>query len=109
MVPTKDIGTLPSVPESEASEGIKPGQQAGQNRTSAPTKKLGTPSVVPQSKKIARTKEEEDVEKGVRSGAIYTLAPSSAPPPYPILSGDMDLEEDPQMAEAIPVDAKETV
>ena len=68
--------------------------------------------MVPQPKKIARTKEEEDVEKGVRSGAIYTSAPSCAPPPYPIVSGDMDLEDYPKMVEAIYaviVDAKETV
>ena len=85
---------------------------SGQNKTLAPTKKPGTPAVVPQPKKITRTKEEEDMEKGVRSGAIYTSAPSSAPPPYPIVSGDMDLEDDPKMVEAIYaviVDAKETV
>ena len=50
--------------------------------------------------KIARTKEEEDVEKGVRAGAIYTSAPSSAPPPYPTVLGDLDPEDDPRMAEA---------
>ena len=52
------------------------------------------------------------MEKGARSGAIYASAPSSAPPPYPVVSGDMDLEDDPKMAEAIYsviVDAKETV
>ena len=77
----------------------------------APTKKPGTPAVVPQPKKITWTKEEEE-EGGVRSGAIYTSAPSSAPPPYPVLPGDLDLEDDPHMADAIYaviVDAKETV
>ena len=80
-----------------------------------PTRKTGTPSLVPQSKncnKIARTKEEEDVDKGVRVGAIYTSAPSSAPPPYPTVLGDLDPENDSQVAEIIYsliVDAKETV
>ena len=59
LVPTKDNGTLPSVLQSGVS---------GQNRTIVPTKKIGTPAVVPQSKKIARTKEEDDVEIGVRAG-----------------------------------------
>ena len=76
LVPIKDKRTPSSVLQSGVS---------GQNKTLAPTKKPGTPAVVPQPKKITRTKEEEDVEKGVRSGAIYTSAPSSAPPPYPVL------------------------
>ena len=110
-----DIGTLPSVPQSGATEGTKLGPQIGQNRTLVPTRKTGTPSLVPQSKncnKIARTKEEEDVEKGSRAGAIYTSAPSSAPRPYPTVLGDLDLEDDPRVAEAIYsviVDTKETV
>ena len=52
------------------------------------------------------------MEKGVRSGAIYTLAPSTAPLPYPVLPGDLDLEGDPHLVDAIYaviVDAKETV
>ena len=71
--------------------------------------------MVPESKncnKIARTKEEEDVEKGSRARAIYTSAPSSAPPPYPTVLGDLDPEDDPRVAKAIYsviVGAKETV
>ena len=67
--------------------------------------------MVPQPKKITWTKEEEE-EGGVRSGAIYTSAPSSAPPPYPVLPGDLDIEDDPHLVDAIYaviVNAKETV
>ena len=83
---------------------------SGQNKNLAPTKKPGTPAVVPQPKKITWTKEEE--EGGVRSGATHTPAPSSAPPPYPVLPGELDIEDDPHLMDAIYavlVNAKRTV
>ena len=67
--------------------------------------------MVPQPKKITWTKEEEE-EGGVRSGATHTPAPSSAPPPYPVLPGELDIENDPALMDAIYaviVNAKGTV
>ena len=86
-----------------SSSNINPGLQTRLNQTLVriEAKKPGTPAVVPQPKKITRTKEEEDVEKGVRSSDIYKLAPSSAPPPYPVLPGEQDIEDDPALMDAI--------
>ena len=67
--------------------------------------------MVPQPKKITWTKEEEE-EGGVRSGATHEPAPSSAPPPYPEIPGELDIENDPALMDAIYaviVNAKGTV
>ena len=62
--------------------------------------------------KVTRTKEEVVVKKESRAGAIYTSTPSTAPPPYPALPGELDPEDDTRVKEALYSvigDAMETV
>ena len=99
--------------QSGSSSNINPGSKARLNQTLVriEAKKPGTLAVVPQPKKITWTKEEEG-EGGVRSGVTHTPAPSSAPPLYPVLPGELDIEDDPALMDAIYaviVNAKGTV
>ena len=81
---------------------MNPGLRARLNQTLVriEAKKPGTLSGVPQPRKITWTKEEEE-EGGVRSGATQEPAPSSAPPPYPEIPGELDIENDPALMDAL--------
>ena len=63
-------------------------------------KKPGTLTGVPQPRQIKWNLEEE-VEGGVGSGTIQEAAPSSAPPPFPEIPGELDLENDPALMDAL--------
>ena len=79
---------------------LGPRARLNQRLVQIEAKKPGTLSGVPQPRKIIWTKEEEE-EGGVRSGATQEPAPSSAPPPYLEIPGELDIENDPALMDAL--------
>ena len=63
-------------------------------------KKPGTLPGVPQPRKIKWNLEEEE-EGEVGSRTIQETAPSSAPPPFLEIPGELDLENDPALMDAL--------
>ena len=63
-------------------------------------KKPGTLTGVPQPRQI-KWNPKEEVEGGVGSGTIQKAAPSSAPPLFPEIPRELDLENNPALMDAV--------
>ena len=85
-----------------SSSSTNPGPQGRLNQALAriEAKKPGTLARVPQARKITWTKEEGE-EGGIGSWATQELVPSSALPPYPEMLGELDIENDPALMDAL--------
>ena len=90
----------PVQPGSSSSINPEPQGRLNQALAQIEAKKSGTLARIPQPRKITWTKKEEE-EGGIRSGATQEPVPSSAPPPYPEIPGELDIENDPALMEAL--------